>query len=153
MGYKDMNIESNSKYIKAAPGKPITVHIVTKEPKENLIHWVNKKREICRGKGCNWCQSLDPKEKQKQTWSTNVIDRADGKLKSFEFGPMIAEQIRNYASMLAEKGDTVHDYDYRIMATDDKGFTKYTVMQLNKEPGEVQYHETFIENPEDNVPF
>ena len=65
-----------------------------------LTHWKNKEKVVCFGdKGCALCAEGN---KAKQRWLVEVWDRNEKKVKKFEFGAMIASQIKAIAELMAE---------------------------------------------------
>jgi len=130
MGWSDIKIENSGKFLKIEGGSYADIHILDEHPKKELIHGFGETKVNCSGEGCHLCDDPEtPEEMQlKERWKTNVLDRKDGRVKIFEFGPMIAGQIREISNMLKESQETVHDFDFRISASTGKQ-KKYTVMQ------------------------
>lgn len=125
MTWDSMDIKSNSKYLRIKGGESVDIHILDEHPTKKVIHWVNNSKSDCAGKGCLNCQDgVD----QSERWITNVIDRRDGRVKLYEFGPGVAIAIRNIAQMLDEEGKTVHSIDLRIKADGTGKGTKYSVL-------------------------
>lgn len=127
MSYADLKVDSG-KFLKIETGRPADIHILTKS--EEVVvrynHGFGKEQLSCTGHDCNMCAEG---EKRSQRFLINVYDRSDGKVKIFEFGPMIAGQIRDIAEMLKESGHTVHDIDLRIKKTVEGEKTSYMTMQ------------------------
>ena len=139
MGYDDLKIESSDKYLKIKAGEMATIHLVTKDPVCIFLHWVNRKVVSCNGEACAICKD-EVRDKdgklispRKQQWIADIIDRSDGKIKEFKFGPEIAGQFRGIGEMLKINNQTVHDYDFMIKATQGDRIS-YQVMQCPINP-------------------
>lgn len=129
MSWSDLKVESSGKFLKIEGGSFTDIHILDEHPKKELIHGFGADKVSC-GEGCHLCDdpSLPEEMKQKERWKTNVLDRRDGKVKIFEFGPSVAMQIRDISKMLAEVDQTVHNVDFRISASSGKP-KRYNVIQ------------------------
>ena len=127
-GYDNLNIKKSSKFLKLEAGDIAKVHFITKEPVEILIHWVDSKKNVCNGDACALCQEGVALS---QKWKVEVIDRSDGKIKEFEFGPGISKEIKPIAKMLRTIDKTIHDYDFMINVTQDGKYLSYKVMQCD----------------------
>lgn len=126
-GYADIEIEGGGEYVKLSAGTVVTVHILSRTPQKNFIHWENRKRVICAGNDCALCATGD---KPKQRWTADVWDRKDQAVKKLEFGAMIAGQIKSIAEMLSESQQTIHDIDIRIKTTGANLETEYSVLHV-----------------------
>jgi len=133
MGFNDFEIETgNEKYLKIKSGEAVQFHILSKEPTKISSHWVNKKKNECMGKVCEYCANGD---KPKTGWKIKVWDRKSLTVKDYEFGPQVAAQIKNIAEILAENQQTVEDTDFRIKREGADLETEYFVNQVPaKEP-------------------
>lgn len=127
MSFTDLDIEGGSDYVKLVAGSVVTFHILSQTPDKKVIHWVDKKKVVCEGKGCEKCLNGD---KPKQRWTCDVWDRKDQKVKKLEFGSMIASQFKAIAEMLAESQQTIHDIDIRIKTTGSGLETDYSVLNV-----------------------
>ncbi len=141
MSYADLKVDTG-KYLKIEAGRAVDIHILTKS--EDVVvrynHGFGKEQLSCIGEDCNMCSEG---EKRSQRFVVNVLDRADKKVKLFEFGPMIAGQIRDIAEMLKEAGQTVHNIDFRIKKTVEGEKTSYMTMQKplgGQIPADVKLH-------------
>ena len=130
-GYGDIDVESGGggDYVKLVTGNPVTIHLLSREPKKSIVHWVNRKKETCLGNVCELCKDGN---KAKVRWLSEVWDRKDQKLKKFEFGNMIAAQLKSIAELMAESQQTVHDVDIRIKTTGSGLETEYSVLHVPK---------------------
>src|SRR4051812_6524082 len=127
MSYADLKVDSG-KFLKIEAGRSVDIHILT-ESKDVVVrynHGFGKEQLSCSGDACNMCADG---EKRSQRFAINVLDRADSKVKIFEFGPMVAGQIREIAEMLKEDNQTVHDIDLRIKKIVEGEKTSYITMQ------------------------
>lgn len=141
MSYAELKVDSG-KYLKIEPGRPVDVHVLTKS--EDVVvkynHGYGKEQMPCTGVGCDSCAEGI---KRQQRFIINIYDRSDQKVKIFEFGPMIAGQIRDIAEMLKESNQTVHDIDLRIKKTVEGEKTSYMTMQkqmLSEVPDGLNLH-------------
>lgn len=127
MSYADLKVDAG-KFLKIEAGRAVDIHILTKS--EDVVvrynHGFGKEQLSCTGDSCNMCADG---EKRSQRFLINVLDRADKKVKIFEFGPMVAGQIRDIAEMLKDAGMTVHEIDLRIKKTVEGEKTSYMTMQ------------------------
>ncbi len=133
-GFTSLEIEASSDYLRTKSGETVTFHILSEQPKKENAHWVGpdggkKEKKACIGKNCEFCMDGNI---AKQRWTCDVLDRKDGKAKKFEFGAMIAGQIKNIAELLAENQQTVHDVDIRIKTTGSGLETEYSVLYVPK---------------------
>lgn len=129
MGYSDIKVNESSDYLKLVAGQAVTVHFLTEHPESEFVHWINREKKICSGAGCEYCSD----DKPKQRWSVSVIDRSDGKEKKFEFGPMIAGQLKEIDEMQRQSSGgkkTIHDTDVRIKTTGSGLDTEYSVLPV-----------------------
>ena len=126
-GYGDMEIEGGGEYIKLTAGTVVTVHLLSREPKKENVHWSDRKRSNCMGKVCDLCAEGN---KPKQRWIAEIWDRKSEALKKLEFGAMIAGQLKSIAEMLAETQQTIHDVDIRIKTTGNGMETEYSVLHV-----------------------
>lgn len=147
MGYDNIEVKDNSSFLKVKEGNIAHIHILSKEPKIEGVHWIGKEKTSCVGDGCQTCQS----DKPKQRFKINVWDRKAQMMKAYEFGAGIMNDLKENAIMLKEDGLTVHDVDFKIKAKGAGKDTKYTVSQVpKKEPCPVEYIEGYVE-PKNNA--
>ncbi len=129
MGYGDLPIEKSAgKFLKIESGQTVDIHVLT--PSEEVamrkVHGQGKETVDCAGEKCAECQD---KKKSRMQYTINVWNRKENKVQIFQFGPMIAEQMRDIAKMLEQDGETIHNYDLRILKTGSGMNTEYKVMQ------------------------
>lgn len=129
MSFTDMDIEGgNSEFLKLTSGTVVNIHILSPSPTKSVIHWENKKKVNCLGgSACELCLNGD---RPKQRWTCDVWDRKDKTVKKFEFGSMIASQLKAIAEMMAESQKTIHDTDIRIKTTGSNLETEYSVLHV-----------------------
>lgn len=125
MGFTDIEVDSGGDYIELIGGTVVSFHILSASPQKDVIHWKDRKKSSCIGKGCELCAEGN---KAKQRWTIEVFDRKDQKVKKLEFGAMIATQLKAIAEMLAENHQTVRDIDIRIKTTGSGLETEYNVI-------------------------
>lgn len=127
MSYTDLDVNSNSDYLKFTAGNIVTFNLLTKNPTKTIVHFNQNKRFSCMGKECDLCANGN---KPKQRWAADVWDRKDNAIKKIEFGPSIAGQFKSIAEMMAETGKTIHDTDIRIKTTGASLETEYSVLAI-----------------------
>lgn len=127
MSFTDIDVEGGSDYIKLVAGGVVTFHILSDTPDKKVIHWADKKKITCSGKGCELCSNGD---RPKQRWTADVWDRKDLKVKKLEFGAMIATQLKAIAEMLAENQQKIQDIDIRIKTSGSGLETDYNVLHV-----------------------
>ena len=127
MSFTDLDIEGGSDYIKLTAGGIVTFHILSQTPEKSVIHWKDRKKSVCLGKACEFCLDGD---RPKQRWTCSVWDRKDQKVKKFEFGSMIASQLKSIAELLAESQQTIQNVDIRIKTTGSGLETEYSVLHI-----------------------
>lgn len=127
MSYGNMDVETNSSYLKIEKGKPVTVNILTPSERveKRYTHYTGQKYEQCPGEECNLCEEGIRKETK---YKVSVFDRADQKLKKFEFGTNIALGIKEIAKVLEEDGQTIHQVDLYISRISENP-VRYQVIQ------------------------
>jgi hypothetical protein len=114
MGYSDIEVSGTGDFLKLTAANVVTINLLSREPKKEIVHWINKKRSTCLINGCENCMNGD---KPKQRWTAEVWDRKENAVKKLEFGAMIASQFKEIAALQAENGKTIHDTDIRIKTT------------------------------------
>lgn len=131
MSWDQIKIEGAGKFLKIDGGSFADIHILDEHPKKILVHGGGKEKMVCAGEGCHLCDSDDlPEDMRKQErWLTNVWVRVEKKVKIWEFGSGVANQIRGIAIMLKESGETVQHVDFRISATGSSKNKRYQVIQ------------------------
>ena len=125
--YTGLEVETGGDYIKLTAGNVVTLHLLSQKPEKAVIHWVNKKKTVCSGKECELCANGD---RPKSRWVVEVWDRKEQKVKKFEFGSMIASQLKAIAELQAEGQKTIHDTDIRIKTTGAALETEYAVLPV-----------------------
>lgn len=132
MGFKDMDTEGESNFLKIEAGSFVQFNILTDEPTKMVTHWIQRKPNPCEGTKCHYCDSGN---KPRKSWRIKVFDRKTGTSKDFDFGPQIAAQLKNIDSILQENSLNIRDVDIRInrqgAGLED---TEYFVVQVPKKP-------------------
>ncbi len=128
MSFTDLDVSSGGgDYIKLVAGTPITFHILSQNPEKSIVHWKDKKKKNCTGPDCDMCAEGD---KPKHRWIIDVWDNKESKMKKFEFGSMIATQLKAIAEMMDENKQTIHDTDIRVKTTGSGLETEYSVLHV-----------------------
>lgn len=130
MGYHDVDVFEDNNFLRIAADQTVQFNILSQDPEKKITHWIDKKPYECDGKGCDKCAQGN---KPRKTWSAKVFDRKSNSIKEFEFGPQIANQIKNIAAMMIENQQTIHDVDLRIKREGSGQFdTDYLVIHVPK---------------------
>lgn len=125
--YANLEVETAGDYIKLTAGNVVTIHILSPKPEKSSVHWINEKKSICSGEGCEHCANGN---QPKTRWIIDVWERKEQKVKKLEFGAMIASQLKGIAELQAEGQKTIHDTDIRIKTTGAKLTTEYSVLPV-----------------------
>lgn len=131
MGYDDLETQDNSNYLKIEPNTKVQFCILSPDAEKKVTHWIEKQPFSCDGKGCSNCSEGN---KPRKSWSAKVFDRGSGKIKEFEFGVQIANQLKNIAAMMQENQKTIHDVDIRVTREGSGMDTEYLVLHVDKKP-------------------
>jgi hypothetical protein len=132
MGFHDEEVFDDDNFLRIAANDKVQFNILSDEPNKRITHWIEKKPFPCDGKGCSKCLEGN---KPRKSWTTKVFDRKSGKVKEFEYGVSIANQIKNIASMLIENQGSIHDVDLRITREGSTMMdTEYLVIHVPKAP-------------------
>ncbi len=132
MGFHDEEVFEDDNFLKIAPEQTVQFNILSPEPIKKVTHWIEKKPSACPGKTCHLCQEGN---KPRKSWTTKVFDRKSNSVKEFEYGPQIANQIKNIAAMMIENKQTIGDVDLRIKREGSGQFdTDYLVIHVPKQP-------------------
>jgi hypothetical protein len=124
MSYGDMEIKSNSKFLKIESGVPHDIRLLDKSPEEKVIHGFGKDSTICDGEGCAECAAGD---QAKQRFTANVYDHTVKRQMSWEFGAAIAKQLKAIDTTMSEEGKKITDIDLKVEATGQNMSKKYMV--------------------------
>lgn len=144
MSYSDIEIKSNSKFLKIESGTPHDIRILEDSPKQETIHGFGKDKVSCLGDDCLKCQSGD---QAKQRFSTNVYDRGLAKVMIWEFGSGIAKQLKAISTTLDEEEKNITDVDLKVEATGANMSKKYSItprMTAKPIPVDLKLHDLGI---------
>lgn len=124
MSFADLKIKSGGKFLKIEPGEPRDVRLYSEDPMEKHIHGFGKEAVQCSGKICSRCAEGS---EVKQRFLVNAYDHTSEKVVIWEFGAMIAMQLKALAIALKEEGRSIMDIDLKVDATGSNQNKKYTV--------------------------
>ncbi len=124
MSFSDLKIKSTGKYLRIESGEPHDIRLFSETPVEKLMHGFGKDADQCTGLGCAHC--AEGKE-VKQRFLVNVYDHNVQKVMVWEFGAMIAKQLKSLANTLEEEEKTLLDVDLKVDATGSNQSKKYMV--------------------------
>lgn len=115
-GFGDVNIKTNTKFLKIDAGDPHDVRLLNQEPTEIYKHNFPPptKPVLCGGPTCPHCESGN---EPGQKFITNVYDFNFSKVKLWEYGSMIAKQLQAICKTLGEEGRQINDVDLKVEAT------------------------------------
>ena len=158
-GY-DQDIKVNTKFLKVEAGTPRDVRLLNPEPVERYVHVYKMPNPsvVCTGDECQDCARGD---EPKQKFMTNVYDHTTGKLLIWEYGSMIAKQLKEIYKTLLEEDRKITDTDLKVTATGNQLTKRYQItprMTSKKVPAGLTLHDLvgdgrMLETGEDNVPF
>lgn len=124
MSFADLKIKSGGKYLKVEAGEPRDIRLYSEDPAEKLIHGFGKEAQACTGKMCVRCSEGS---EAKQRFMVNVYDHNSQRVAIWEFGGMIAGQLKGIAIALKEEGRSLMDVDLKVDATGSSQNKKYIV--------------------------
>ena len=124
MSFVDLKIKSGGKFLKVESGEPHDVRLYSETPFERNMHGFGKEGAECGGKVCGRCAEGS---EVKQRFLVNIYDHNTQKVMVWEFGTMIAMQLKKLAIALQEEGRTLLDVDLKVDATGSQQSKKYTV--------------------------
>lgn len=125
MGYGDIEIKTVGKFLKIEAGVPRDVRILNDTPGQKLLHGFGKETVPCGGEGCLICEKGT--EPVRQRFVTNVYDFTTKRVLLWEFGSMIAKQLKKIDESLSEENKKITDVDLKVEATGSGMNTKYSV--------------------------
>lgn len=123
-GFTDLEIKSNSKYFKVKAGEPHDARVLSETPSTFMVHQGPQTTIPCNGGICTYCAKG---AEVKQRFKANVYDHNSQKVLLWEFGTMVAKQLRSLAKTLAEEGKTLLDVDVKVEVSGSGLDTKYMV--------------------------
>src|SRR5882724_5918876 len=91
---------------------------------ERIIHGFAKEATNCDGPGCGECAAGHD---AKQRFLVNIYDHNTQKVLIWEFGSMIAKQLKSLAITLKEEGKSLLDVDLKVEASGSSQNKKYMV--------------------------
>lgn len=113
MSFADLKIKTSGKFLKVEAGEPHEIRLYSEDPVEKVVHGFGKEAKPCEGKGCSLCaQGVKPK----QRFLVNVYDHGEQKVLVWEFGAMIAGQLKTLAISLKEEERSIMDVDLKVDA-------------------------------------
>ena len=144
MKWNDENlVPETSKFLKLKQGEN-KVRIVS-EVGVFGKHWIDKKTIICVGKdkGCHMCVAGNLPKPQWLCWA---IDRADNKIKQWEMGYTIIQQIQKLAQSEEYGFDDLPPYDITVIKQGEGLETEYSVIAARKDTPLTEVEQDEIEN-------
>lgn len=139
-GYGDVEIKSNSKFLKIESGVPHDIRLLTPKPDEKIIHKFGQDAVECEGEGCEQCNGGD---EPRQRFSAEVYDHTLKRKLTWEYGSTIATQLKAIDTAMAEEGRQITMVDLKVEARGEKMSKKYMVTPRS----------TAKPLPEDVIPF
>lgn len=125
--YGDIEIRSNSKFLKIESGTPHDIRLLSETPKIEVIHGFGQTKKSCTGEGCLYCMGDSEDAQPKQRFKTEVWDWKLQKKMEWEFGAAIAKQLQAIEKSLAEEGKKITEVDLKVQAEGANMQKKYTV--------------------------
>jgi len=127
MSYGDIEIRSNSKFLKIESGTPHDIRLLSETPKTEVIHGFGNAKKPCTGEGCIYCMGDDQDAQPKQRFKTEVWDWKLQKRMEWEFGASVAKQLQAIEKSLAEEGKKITEVDLKVEAEGANMQKKYRV--------------------------
>jgi hypothetical protein len=124
MSYGDVEIRSNSKYLKIESGTPHDIRLLSESPKCSMVHGFGPEKIDCIGPVCFKCAAGD---EVKQRFSAQVWDWTVKRRLEWEFGAAIAKQLKSIDQTLAEEGKQITEVDLKVEAEGSNMQKKYRV--------------------------
>lgn len=124
MGYGEVEIKSNSKFLKVETGTPHDVRLLSESPTVKQQHGFGKDASECRGEGCPECAAG---VEVKQRFSAEVYDFLVKRVMTWEFGPAVAKQLKAIDQTLSEEGKKITAVDLKVEASGAMMNKKYMV--------------------------
>jgi hypothetical protein len=125
MSYGDVNIKSNSRFLKIESGVPHDIRLLSESPEERVVHGFGKEEVECLGDGCLPCK--DPENQAKQRFTAEIYDHTIKRQLTWEFGAAIAKQLKAIDTTMAEEGRKITSIDLKVEAQGEKMSKKYMV--------------------------
>lgn len=157
-GY-DQDIKTNTKFLKIEAGDPRDVRLLNPEPIERYVHIYKPPTPSvpCAGDDCRDCIKGD---EPKQHFLANVYDHTRGKVLIWEYGTMIAKQLKEIYKTLLEEDRNITDTDLKVTATGSQMAKRYQItprMKSQKVPAGLVLHDLLgdgrvLETGEDSTP-
>lgn len=124
MSYGELEIKSNSKFLKIESGVPHDIRLLDASPEEKIVHGFGKDATICDGENCAQCSAGDD---PKQRFVANVYDHTVKRQMTWEFGAAVAKLLKAIDTSMAEEGRKITEIDLKVEATGEKLSKKYMV--------------------------
>lgn len=124
MGWDSIK-ENDSDFTKFESGKDTRVHLLGDEPEKRVNHFVNKKPQMCGGKGCELCAAG---EKARVSFLMPVFNLTVKKEQTLEQGIMVFKQIKKIREVYSGDLSAVD----LVISREGSGptDTKYTVIAV-----------------------
>ncbi len=118
MSYADVEVKSNSKFLKIESGIPHDIRLLDESPDEKIIHGFGKDAMVCEG---------EKGDEPKQRFSTHVYDHTLKRDLTWEYGTSVAKLLKAIDTSLGEEGKKITDIDIKVEAQGEKMSKKYMV--------------------------
>ena len=125
-GY-DQDIKQNTHFLKIEAGTPHDVRLLNPEPIEIYTHQLpapNKPVRCTDPENCPLCESGS---ERRQRFLTNAYDYNDAKVMIWEYGTMIAKQLKEVYLTLKEENRKITDVDLKVTATGNQLTKRYQI--------------------------
>lgn len=124
MSFNNLEIKSNSKFLKIEAGTPQDIRLLQDTPMERSIHGFGNTATECEGENCGLCAQG---EEAVQRFSVNVYNHTARKVQVWEFGPGIAKQLVSLSKALEEEQKNITDVDLKADAEGSMKSKKYKI--------------------------
>lgn len=141
MSYAEVNVKSNSKFLKIESGVAHDIRLLSETPEVRVVHGFGRDESPCEGNGCERC--VISKDGPTQRFKAEVYDHTLKRRMTWEFGATIMKQLKAIDTTMSEEGRKITEIDLKVEATGEKMTKKYIVTpRMSAKP-----------LPEDVVPF
>lgn len=124
MGFSDLKIQNNGKFLKIDQGVPHDVRILEPEPFVWMEHGFGKEGKECAGEHCQQCAGGHVPS---QRFSVNVYDYGAKRVMLWQFGSGIAKKLKSISVTLEDDQKTLADVDIKVECEGSGLAKKYAI--------------------------
>jgi hypothetical protein len=125
MSYGDLEIKSNSKFLKIESGVPHDIRLLSESPESKVMHGFGKEATVCEEN--DQCLPCQEGHEARQRFSAQVYDFLLKRVLTWEFGSAVAKQLKAIDNTLQEESKKITQVDLKVEASGEKMQKKYMV--------------------------